>query len=110
PKKSADQLAKVIDNPDQLINLKMERKHVEFSLPKFEHRKRVDLVSTMRKMGIREVFTRQANLKMISDPRDPREQLNVSKIIHEAVVKVDEEGTEAAAATAILMVKEMAMR
>ena len=70
---------------------------VEVHIPKFTQRKKIDLIPLMKKMGVTDIFSsKDACLdKMISA------NLNtyVSTMIHEAVVIVDEDGTEAAATT-----------
>lgn len=72
---------------------------VSVSIPKFEHRYRANLKENFENMGIREIFTNKANLSNLT----PDNNFKVDKIIHEAVVRVDEKGTEAAAATAVIM-------
>jgi serpin B len=49
---------------------------------------------------MKEVFTPSADLSGI----DGRKDLEVSEVIHKAVIEVNEEGSEAAAATAIVVV------
>ncbi|ARF10065.1 serpin [Indivirus ILV1] len=80
-------------------NLKTER--IELYLPKFTHRKNIQLVPILQNLGITDLFNSNANLN-ISD------KAYVSKIIHESVVIVDEKGTEAAAVTVVIM-KSMAV-
>ena len=79
---------------------------IQLSLPQFEHRHRLDLVNIFKQLGIQQLFTQNANLQFIAS----KENLLVSKILHEAVVKVDEEGIEAAAATAVVATRTMASR
>lgn len=70
---------------------------VEVILPKFKLTQQFDLNDVLAKMGVEEMFIPgKADLSGISS-----EPLCVSKIVHKAFVEVDEEGTEAAAATAI---------
>ena len=45
----------------------------------------------------------KADFTGIANPKDPRERLYIAKVVHKAFVKVDEKGTEAAAATAVVM-------
>ncbi len=47
-------------------------------------------------MGVKSIFDQTADLTDISD-----ERLSVSAVLHKATVEVSEEGTEAAAATAV---------
>jgi len=44
-----------------------------------------------------------ADFTGIANPPDPRDRLFISEVFHKAFVKVDEKGTEAAAATAVVM-------
>jgi serpin B len=67
------------------------------SMPKFELRERLDLVPILTVMGMADLFSpSEADLSGMSDA-----QLYVGAAVHEAWVQVDEEGTEAAAATAV---------
>ncbi|XWV26903.1 serpin [Tupanvirus soda lake] len=68
---------------------------VELYIPKFTHRKKYDMVPILKKMGLIDVFGINAELDIMA--RDAY----ISKIIHEAVVIVDELGTEAAATTVV---------
>jgi serpin B len=79
---------------------------VSVSLPKFE----VDppgslpLGEALRALGMVDAFSpSQADFTGIADPPDPRDRLFLSEAFHKAFVKVDEKGTEAAAATAVVM-------
>jgi serpin B len=79
---------------------------VAVSLPRFE----VDppgaiaLGETLRAMGMGEAFDRErADFTGIANPTDARDRLCIGNVFHKAFVKVDEKGTEAAAATAVVM-------
>ena len=65
------------------------------NLPKFEIRSQLALNDTLINMGMGSMF--EGGLNNISD-----ENLVVSSVIHEAWIKVEEKGTEAAAATAVV--------
>lgn len=73
---------------------------LELTMPKFEFRTAKSLKAPLDSMGARAMFTFTDDFAGIVPP--PR-QLRVSEVQHEAWVKVDEEGTEAAAATAAVM-------
>ena len=53
----------------------------------------------LRGLGVRTMFTDEADLSGLSP--DPR--LTVSEVLHQAVLRVDEQGFEGAAATALTM-------
>ncbi|NXL93838.1 A1AF antiproteinase, partial [Alectura lathami] len=74
---------------------------VNFYLPKFSLHGRYDLKNMLYKMGIMDVFTDKADLSGITG----QPQHRISQASHPAaVVKVDETGTEAAAATGMEIV------
>ncbi|NWR69950.1 A1AF antiproteinase, partial [Centropus unirufus] len=73
---------------------------VNLHLPKFTLYGTYDLKDTLYKMGIMDVFTDKADLSGITG----QPQHRVSQAVHKAVVKVDETGTEAAAATGMEIV------
>lgn len=72
---------------------------VTLALPKFSFRTAADLNSALGSFGVRDLFAPGgADLS----PMDGTRQLYVSHVVHEGYVAVDEIGTEAAAATAVI--------
>ncbi|CAH6850716.1 serine protease inhibitor A3N [Phodopus roborovskii] len=67
----------------------------ELYLPKFSISTDYSLEGILPQLGIREVFSTQADLSGITGAKD----LRVSQVVHKAVLEVAEAGTEAAAAT-----------
>ncbi|NXL95607.1 SPB10 protein, partial [Alectura lathami] len=79
-------------SPESLEKMKME-----VYLPRFTIEERYDLKSTLSKMGIQDAFTEgQADFTGMSENAD----LVLSQVFHKCYVEVNEEGTEAAAASA----------
>ena len=77
----------------------MNNLEVRVYFPKFTHRKKYELVPHLCRVGVKELFDPElANLSNIS-LRTTDKNTYISGILHEAVVIVDEEGTEAAAVT-----------
>ncbi len=72
---------------------------VDVVLPRFEMTCRFTLSSQLKKMGMPVAFTSQADFSGMTGNRG----LLIDEVIHQAFVKLDEEGTEAAAATAVVM-------
>jgi serpin B len=67
-------------------------------LPKFDFRSHLDLPTTLRALGVHDAFDPlRADLAGISPSG-----LYVKDIVHEATITVDENGTKAAAATAVI--------
>jgi serine protease inhibitor len=74
-------------------------KPVELALPKVSLDVARELTGVLRGLGVRTMFTDDADLSGLSP--DPR--LTVSEVLHQAVLRVDEQGFEGAAATAVTM-------
>jgi len=74
--------------------------HVELALPKFKLTIPLGLNAPLQNLGIKTAFTNQANFSKMS----PSNNLMISDVVHKAFIEIDEEGTEAAAATAVVMV------
>jgi len=74
---------------------------VMLTMPKFKHTSSFSLSKTLVAMGMPEAFQSRADFSGMTGRRD----LFISDVIHKALVDVDEEGTEAAAATAVIMMK-----
>ena len=76
-------------------NLEIIDVHVK--LPRFKLEESYTLNSNLGSLGVQDLFSRgKADLSGMSGSKD----LFISKIIHKSFVEVNEEGTEAAAATA----------
>jgi serpin B len=70
---------------------------------KFRIEASFELTKILPKLGITKIFDRSANFSGIFE--DGGDGVFVSDVIHKAFVEVNEEGTEAAAATAIMMTR-----
>lgn len=80
----------------------MMKAEVDLYLPKLKLEENYDLKSPLSSMGIQNAFDPgQADFTGMSAKRD----LFISQVIHKAFVEVNEEGTEAAAATGVLMMR-----
>lgn len=87
------------------IEKKMKHREVELTFPKFSSNADFSLKETFLKLGMKRPFSNEANFSGISKNSD----LKIDKIIHKANIEVSEEGTEAAAATAVIMIRKAAM-
>lgn len=75
---------------------------IKLSLPKFKTTLGLSLGDYLRQMGMTTAFTDRANFSKMTASNN----LCISEVFHKAFVEIDEEGTEAAAATAVVMVLE----
>jgi serpin B len=71
---------------------------LELHLPKFKLEYKKELRETLTQLGMGEAFSNQANFnRMLAD----NGQLAISEVMHKTFLEVNEEGTEAAAATSV---------
>ncbi|MDD4955162.1 MAG: serpin family protein [Candidatus Omnitrophica bacterium] len=85
---------------------KLSSEEVRVSIPKFKMSSGFELSEALKSLGMIDAFGKNADFSGItSDPAG----LVISKVIHKAYVDVYEEGTEAAAATAVVMAKQLVM-
>ena len=78
---------------------------VDLRLPKFKTEKKYGLKKVFEALGIRLAFTDNADFSGITAD----ERLKADEVIHQSFIDIDEEKTEAAAATAVIMMKATAM-
>ncbi|KAM6953367.1 leukocyte elastase inhibitor-like [Aplochiton taeniatus] len=79
---------------------RMHRVEVEVGLPRFKMEETYDLKEVLTRMGMVDAFD---NARCDFSGMSPVKDLFLSKVVHKAFVEVNEEGTEAAAATAAIM-------
>jgi serpin B len=72
---------------------------VVVTIPKFKMTQQFELGTTLGAMGMPAAFSGSADFSGMTGKRD----FSISEVIHKAFVDVNEEGTEAAAATAVTM-------
>ena len=79
-------------------NLQMEETKVDVKIPSFETEYFVSLKEILPQMGMKLAFSRSADFSALSTA-----PVFIGDVLHKAKVKVDEEGSEAAAVTDIVM-------
>lgn len=77
----------------------LRKREVQVYLPKFKMTSEFRLGDVLRVMGMALPFSPQADFSGISSA----EKLMISEVVHKAFVDVNEEGTEAAAATGVIV-------
>ncbi len=81
----------------------LEEQRVDVYIPKFKFESKYSMASDLQTMGMSTAFSDMANFSGISKPIPGEGALQISEAIHQAFIDVNEEGSEAAAATAIVM-------
>jgi serpin B len=91
---------------------KLETHDVDLHMPKFKFEPpTIALADKLQALGMKSAFDvprGSANFDGIA-PRKPNDYLYISNVFHKTFIAVDEKGTEAAAATAVVMMKATAM-
>jgi serpin B len=77
----------------------IHKREVVVFVPKFKMTSQFSLASVLTSMGMEDAFSSDADFSGMDGKRD----LFISAVIHKAYVEVNEEGTEAAAATGVVM-------
>ena len=81
------------------ITDRLERQEVALTMPKFEYESSFGLKDALKTLGMGVAFTDAADLSGMNGTQD----LFIQDVVHKAFVSVDESGTEAAAATAVIV-------
>jgi serpin B len=95
-----DEFEKSLDGPalQAMVN-GLAAHQVALAMPKFEFESSLGLRQSLTKLGMGVAFTESADFSGMSGGQD----LLIQDVLHKAFVSVDEEGTEAAAATAVIV-------
>ena len=75
---------------------------VKLILPKFKIENRMYLGEELQKAGMKLAFSKKANFSAMTNESD----VSIDKVIHQTFINMDESGTEAAAATAVIVKRE----
>jgi serpin B len=88
-------------NSEIITNIitQLATKQMVLSMPKFEFKSEIGLKQVLTEMGMPTAFSGMADFSGMTGGRD----LFIGDVLHEAFVSVDEAGTEATAATAVMM-------
>jgi serpin B len=91
---------------------KLETQDVDLHLPKFKlEPPTIALAENLQALGMKSAFDipqGSANFDKMA-PRKPNDYLYISNVFHKTFIAVDEKGTEAAAATAVVMMRATAI-
>ena len=85
---------------DRIID-EIEIDYITLTMPLFEFESEFDLGDTLAGMGMPDAFGARADFSGMTGSRD----LWIRAVVHKAFVSVDEKGTEAAAATGVVMLE-----
>ena len=85
----------------------LSSRQVALSLPKLKYESQLDLVDTLKSMGMTDALdASKADFTGMTEGRE----LYISDVVHKAILSLDEKGTEAAAATGVVMRLTAALR
>jgi serpin B len=100
-----DGLKAVLEQLDR-VPATLEMQAVQIQLPKWHAQQSLDLNAVLQQKGMRKAFDKkQADFSGMRADKD----LYISKVVHQSVIDVSEAGTEAAAATGVVMMMRSSM-
>ncbi len=101
PKKNdgVKDLEKELSSENSPMGLPQRSREVQVYVPRFKITSEFSLAETLSAMGMPDAFSSKADFSGMTGNRD----LFISAVVHKAYVEVNEEGTEAAAATGVQM-------
>lgn len=107
PKNSLSDLEDIISD-EKLTGWKnsLVEERVNVYIPRFKFETKYFMVKTLKGMGLSAAFSDDADFSGMTGTKD----LCISDVIHQAFVDVNEEGTEAAAATGVIVMKMTCIR
>lgn len=88
------------------LKRQLELRPVEVYMPRFKFEKEYTLNEQLISMGMPTAFSDSADFSGMGDTK----RLKIGHVIHKAFIEVNEEGTEAAATTAIAMVIQISVQ
>ena len=77
----------------------LRKRRVNIYIPKFKFETKYFMAKTLSNLGMPTAFTNSADFSGMTGKKD----LIIDQVIHQAFIEVNEEGTEAAAATGVTM-------
>ncbi len=93
----------------ETIRQQLKSRPVHVKLPKFKLESNYDLIPDLKALGMQAAFSPDAaDFSGLTDSLSPEHRLYISLVIHKAYVDVNEQGTEAAAATIVGMARAAA--
>ena len=78
----------------------MTKHQVDVWLPKFKMEERYELKELLTVLGMGQAFSDSADFSAMTEDKEP---ICIDSVVHKTFLEVDEEGTEAAAATGMTM-------
>jgi len=97
-------LATVEKSLHTYLNVQLRKESVEVWLPKFKLEAAAQLKEILQALGMKEAFDpKTANFSGMCGETKSQAPLAISEVVHKAFVEVNEKGTEAAAASAVVM-------
>ncbi|XP_031356613.1 antichymotrypsin-2-like [Photinus pyralis] len=102
----AEGLSALENSIEAVLNTKLDwNVEVHLQLPKFKRETKVELTKILQNLGITDAFEDWADFSGFAEPG--QQSIKISDVVQKSVIEVDEKGTVAAAATAVLTMDTM---